>query len=145
MEFSRAQRKPVTVPIVSLIDILTILLIFFIVTTTFKEPKPVIEVEIPVVSGDSQITSQVKDKRSTLTVSASGEIFLDEVQVLSGELPNYLESFLKIYPDRKLALRIDEGCPLGTMVSVWEALTAAGFDLKDTPMRVDLSDPAAAE
>ena len=138
MQFQRVQRKTVTVPIVSLIDILTILLIFFIVTTTFKEPKPVIDVQIPLVSNDSSLKSTGQPSRSTLFVSAKGEIFIDDVQVLKGDLAFYLESFKKVYSDPRLELKIDQNCPLGTMVGVWEALTASGFDLKDTPMRVEV-------
>lgn len=138
MQFQRVQRKTVTVPIVSLIDILTILLIFFIVTTTFKEPEPVIDVQLPLVSQDSSLQTEIVTPPVTLSVSEKGQIFLNDLEVLPGDLGTHLELFESVYGDRKLALKVDEGCPLGTMVKVWEALTEAGFDLKDTPMRIDV-------
>ncbi len=124
------------VPIIPLIDILTILLIFFIVTTTFKEPKPVLNVEVPIASGIS--TAQSVERRATLSVSADGKIAIDSVQVLPGELDSYLEAFVSVNPGKKLELKIDQACPFGTMVVVWESLTKAGIGLKDVPHRVRL-------
>ena len=44
----RPRRRPVpTIPIVSLIDILVILLIFFIVTSTFKERRDILNISLP--------------------------------------------------------------------------------------------------
>lgn len=136
MEFMPVKRKKMDIPIIPLIDILTILLIFFIVTTTFKEPKPVLNVEVPVATGVA--TSQSAEKRSTLTVTADGKIAIDAVQVLPGELDSYLEAFISVNPGRKLELKIDQACPFGTMVIVWESLTKAGIGLKDVPHRVRL-------
>ena len=42
MEFHRVQRSRAQVPIVPMIDILFILLVFFIVSTTFKKPREVL-------------------------------------------------------------------------------------------------------
>ena len=49
MEFHRVQRSRAQVPIVPMIDILFILLVFFIVSTTFKKPREVLQIELPTV------------------------------------------------------------------------------------------------
>lgn len=47
MKFYTQKRRQPTVPIVTLIDILAILLIFFIVTTTFKQRQSLLNVNLP--------------------------------------------------------------------------------------------------
>lgn len=134
MELHRIQRRKIEVPIVPLIDILTILLIFFIVTTTFKEPKPVLEVEVPVASGEA--VTQSVETRSVLSISATGDITLDAVRVLPGELENYLSAFRSVNPGRKIELRVDQRANFGEMVKLWDTLRTAGFDVADVPHRV---------
>ena len=74
MQISVKKRKPPVVPIVSLIDILAILLIFFIATSTFKEPKLAVDIEPP--QPGTLTTRPVEDKRTTLTISAENLIYL---------------------------------------------------------------------
>ena len=138
MHFYSARRRKLEVPIIPLIDILTVLLIFFIVTTTFKEPKPSIQVDLPLASG--AISSETAEQRSVLSVSPEGVVALDNVEVLPGLLDTYLETFVEANPGRRLEVKMDEKCPIGTMISVWEALTRAGFVIKDIPHRVRLAD-----
>lgn len=134
MQLHRIQRKKIEVPIVPLIDILTILLIFFIVTTTFKEPKPLLEVEVPIASGES--VTQSSETRSVLSIAANGDISLDAVRVLPGELERYLIAFRDVNPGRKIELRVDQKANFGEMVELWETLKASGFDIGDVPHRV---------
>ena len=47
MKFTRRRRTPPVITIVSLIDILTILLIFCIVTTTFKTQDQAVQINLP--------------------------------------------------------------------------------------------------
>ena len=47
MRFYTKRRKMPSITIVSLIDILAILLIFFIVTTTFKDKLPQLQINLP--------------------------------------------------------------------------------------------------
>ena len=49
MHFHRITRKRAEVPIVPMIDILFILLVFFIVSTTFKKPRDILRIELPTV------------------------------------------------------------------------------------------------
>ncbi len=134
MEFHRVKRERLPVPIIPLIDIMTILLIFFIVSSNFKEPRPVVPVDLPKVS--KVPATELNDKRSVLAVSAEGKIGLEDVEVDPQDLAGHLKAFVKLNPNRKLELSIDEKCAFGTLVTVWEALTDSGIQLKDIPHRV---------
>jgi biopolymer transport protein ExbD len=136
MHLSRIQRSRSQVPIVPLIDILFILLVFFIVTTTFKRPRDVLRIELPTVR---EIPSdQVADERSVIAVDALGNITLDSLAVPEGLLDSYLAAFQRRNPGRKLELKADKSLTIERLFGVWEALTAAGIEVNDVPARIQV-------
>jgi biopolymer transport protein ExbD len=139
MHFHRPNRKRAEVPIVPMIDILFILLVFFIVSTTFKKPRDILRIELPTVR---EIPSdQVSDSRSVLGVDAKGAITLDTLSIPKDLLGPYLDAFRKQNPGRKLELEADKELPLEQLLRVWESLTQAGFEIKDVPARIKLPSP----
>src|SRR5207237_7994764 len=84
MKFYAGRRRMPQVIIVSLIDIFAILLIFVIVTTTFKRVQPEVTIKLPesktAVAEDSDETPVV------LSISENEEIFLDAKKMTLGEL-----------------------------------------------------------
>jgi len=117
-------------------DILAILLIFFIVTTTFKEPRPALEIDLPTVKDIP--STEITETRSVLAVNAEGVITLDSVQVNPDELADYLKSFKNVNPNTKLELEADQAVSLNQLFQVWEALTKAEIEIKDVPARIKL-------
>jgi biopolymer transport protein ExbD len=148
MEFYRRTNKVDKVPIVPLIDILTILLIFFIVTPKKEsetaetknpppEPRPVVHIELPTVK--EVPTSEVLETRAILTVTPDGLITLDNYELANPELlTDALIVFRREFPQRKLELAADQGVTLSQLFMVWDALTAAGLEIKDVPARIRL-------
>lgn len=136
MHFQRLHRKRADVPIVPMIDILFILLVFFIVSTTFKRPRDILRIELPTVR---EIPSdQVTDSRSIIAVDALGTITLDGLAVPEGLLESYLAAYQKENPGRKLELEADRQLPLERLLGVWESLVKAGIEIKDVPARIKL-------
>jgi len=115
---SERKRTP-EIPIIPLMDILAILLIFFIVTTTFKEPRPALDIDLP-------------------TVKETGVITLDGVKVMPDQLAEYLQSFKNVNPDVKLELEADETVSLSQLFAIWEALTQADIEIKEVPARIKI-------
>ncbi|MEY4245429.1 MAG: hypothetical protein RLZZ245_3014 [Verrucomicrobiota bacterium] len=136
MHFQRKPRKRAEVPIVPMIDILFILLVFFIVSTNFKKPRDILRIELPTVREIPSDT--VADTRSILAVDANGKISLDALAVPEGLLESYLQAYQKQNPGRKLELEADKQLPLERLLNIWEALTKAGFEVKDVPARIKL-------
>jgi biopolymer transport protein ExbD len=134
MNFYRVTRQRAQVPIVSMIDILFILLVFFIVTMTFKKPREVLQIELPTVK---EITSnKISDTRSVIAVDALGNITLDSLPVAEGLLGSYLTAFQKQNPGRKLELEADRRLPLERLLQVWDALSKAGIKINEVPARI---------
>lgn len=142
MRFPRRPRKRVEVTIIPMIDILLIMLIFFIVTTSFKKPRDILRIELPTVR---EIPSdKVVAARSVIAVDAAGKVSLDSLAVPEGLLQSYLEAYQKQNPGRKLELEADKKLPLERLLQVWDALSKAGIKINDVPARITLPAPAAA-
>ncbi|MEP6668499.1 MAG: biopolymer transporter ExbD, partial [Chthoniobacter sp.] len=75
MKFYARPRRTPQVIIVSLIDIFAILLIFVIVTTTFKKIQPQVTIKLP--ESKSAVSSDSSDEPVLLSITVDEEIFLD--------------------------------------------------------------------
>lgn len=140
MEFHRTERKPATISIVPLIDILVTLLFFFIVTMKDYERrkvKPEVQINLP-QAGALKIKA-TKATRTTLTLDREGKAYLEGVQVVDGLLKEYLISNLEERPGLKLALRVDEACPHGKFIEALGAASAAGYGQDDIVLPVKKS------
>ena len=133
MKFDRPVRRSRGIMIMPLIDILFVVLIFFIVTTTKREKRPILRIELPTVKAVP--VDSVVAPSSVLAVDKTGNVSLDSVQVPDVAL---LKAYLKENPGRKLELEADKELPLEKLLTVWDALTAAGIPIKDVPARIRL-------
>jgi biopolymer transport protein ExbD len=136
MHFHRITRKRAEVPIVPMIDILFILLVFFIVSTTFKKPREILHIELPTVREMPSAT--IADSRSVIALDALGNITLDSLKVPEGLLESYLAAYQKQNPGRKLELEADRKVPLERLLQIWDALTKAGIPVTEVPARIKL-------
>jgi len=135
--YTKRRRRP-AVPIVTLIDILAILLIFFIVTTTFKQKESLVKVNLPT---SSEMAAEVTEEiRTVLALGKDGGISLGERVIAEDQLAEALREFKRANPEAKLELKADEGAPLGAMVGVWDAATKAGLEIGDLPLRILLKE-----
>lgn len=137
MQFARPVKKNSGVPIVPMIDILFILLIFFIVSTNFKRPRHQMQITLP--TAKDLPTKTVMAEMSVLAVDAQGRVALEGALVPDGLLDSYLEAWRKLNPDRNLEVEADEKAPFGKMVEIWGALNKLG--IKVLPTRAKVSTP----
>jgi biopolymer transport protein ExbD len=122
MKFYQRKRRMPAVIIVSLIDIFAILLIFVIVTSTFKRQIPAVMIKLP-ESSTAKPGTQAPNL-AELAISPQGIVILEGVEVkleqLSGEIRKLTEAH------RALALKADTQAPFGVVVKVLDALKEAG-------------------
>lgn len=122
--YQRRRRRPEVI-IVSLIDIFAILLIFVIVTTTFKSETPAVTIRLP--ESKTAVAAEKGDEALRLTISEKEEIFLGAKKVTLLELRVELEKLQKLPHPPKLALACDKRAPFGTAVAVFDVLKQAGI------------------
>lgn len=111
--------------IVSLIDVFVILLIFTIVTTTFKKDQPAVTISLP--ESKTAMASDQAEEPVILTIAADDKIYLDAKEVTVDELKVAIERMVRENTKRPLALNADKKAAYGSVISVIEVLREAGM------------------
>ena len=124
MKFYARQRRMPQVIIVSLIDIFAILLIFVIVTTTFKRVQPVVTIKLP--ESKSAVAADGSAQPVVLSISEDEEIFLDDKKISLEELTDSVKKLLASNVKVSLAMKADKKVSYGLLIQVFDALNEAG-------------------
>ena len=124
MQFVRKRRRQPFINIISLIDILVVLLIFYIATTVFKRTEPKLNIVIP-PSTTAKTTQE--NIPSTIYVTSDSKVYLDDTPVDPDNLGDLLKSKLAANPSFKVATKMDESAPWKIIVKVMDACNKAGI------------------
>ncbi|MBL9151326.1 MAG: biopolymer transporter ExbD [Verrucomicrobiales bacterium] len=136
MKFYVSRHRTPTIPLVSLIDILAILLIFFIATTTFKKRESLVNVNLP---QSSQMKAGAEPiRRVALTVTKEETIHLGGQAVPIEGLAEALRQFKAARPNDKLELKADQEVPIGLLVKIWDAASQAEVKIDEIPLRIQV-------
>jgi biopolymer transport protein ExbD len=138
MRFYTRKRRAPSIIIVSLIDILAILLIFFIVTTTFRKNLPQLQINLP-ESKSAELAPAEKNEPVVLSVKSADEISLDGKPVTLDLLAEALKTVRTQAPTRPIAMQADREAPFGVVVKVLDALKDAG--IKNIPAFTQPEEP----
>lgn len=93
MKFRRKPRENIEINLASLIDVVFILLLFFVVTTTFTRETQ-LKVELPqAVSGSPAEDQQLKNLE--ITISAEGAFSVDNQLLPKSDLASLIEALQK--------------------------------------------------
>ncbi len=123
MKIAVRRRRAPSIIIVSLVDILTILLIFFVVSTTFKKDQPEVQINLP--ESQTATNAPAETEHAIVSVDANDEVLLDGQRLPVDELQKAVSD---LPADRKssLALQADKKASFGTIIKVMDALKLAG-------------------
>ena len=103
-----------------LIDVVFLLLIFFMLTSTFVL-QPGIKVKLP-----RAITSEaLREKNLVIVITAGGKIYLDNEIVSPDELNTRLEKAAQ--DERAVLIKADRKISLGRVVEVWDLCRDVGI------------------
>ena len=115
-------RKP-QINITSLIDVLFLLLTFFLVTTTFIE-QSALKVELPSMQNADRVQTE---KRFILNVSKDGHLVFNGESMDSRALEALLSSSSSdVDASGGLILRADQGLPYGEVMGILDLIKGAG-------------------
>jgi len=123
----RAKEDP-TIDLTSLIDVVFLLLIFFLVATSFDEPR--LSIELP----DAE-TAAPPDTRETLRVEirSSGELYVDGNPIPPAALDRVIGE--RAATAEGLELRADRDVPHGAVVEVLDR--ARAHDIREISIAVE--------
>ncbi|EEX92440.1 putative TonB system transport protein [Vibrio orientalis CIP 102891 = ATCC 33934] len=118
---SQSKQEEAQIDLTSMLDIVFIMLIFFIVTSSFVRESGV-EVNRPTASN---VVSQ-KEAGIFVAVTSANDIYIDKRMVDVERVQATLEHLLLDKPDASLVIQADEHAYSGTVVKVMDAAKGAG-------------------
>jgi len=127
MRFYTKKRRPATINIVPLIDILTMIVIFFVVTTTFKKADTVLKIKLPESATADTVKTDKPVEPTILYASKDEHLFFGKEEVKLQDLSAEFRRRKAETPDVTFALKADTGVPLGFFVKVLDASKEAGI------------------
>mgnify|MGYP002625392275 CR=1 FL=1 len=121
MQFKAKQKRKTIINITSLIDVLFLLLIFLLVSTTFIE-EPGMKLTLP----EAESAEVGEKKEYTLYLSRDGGLFLNNIPVAMDSLQSRLTSALPEMQDESLTLKADTETSHGVVVKAMDKARLAG-------------------
>ncbi|MCB0324095.1 MAG: biopolymer transporter ExbD [Bdellovibrionales bacterium] len=112
------------IDITPLVDIVFLLLIFFMVSTTFVEARG-IKVNLPSAT-TTPVTAEAKNLE--ISISNSGVLFFKGEEIAAEQLPTLLRKELESGAQPVLVVRADEKAFHGIVVKVMDAARSAGVE-----------------
>jgi biopolymer transport protein ExbD len=125
-EPSKAQRPPV-IRVINLVDVLFILLIFFIATTTFRATSPTaVKLVLPEAKTAEEVGREKVD-RLNIAVGSDETIYLDNKPVALSVLEKALRDAKEKNPKVQVQFSADKTVSYGTVVAIVDAARSAGI------------------
>ena len=125
--------------VISLIDVMLTLLMFFVMTTTFVQHSSM-KVTLP----EASVTEQARDEQTlTVLIDAEGRFYIDNNEVLNPGIDTLKEALLRVAGDdrgRAVVLRADARTQHQAVITAMDALGQLGFErlsLATTPTKPD--------
>ena len=120
----RKNRKPPTVIVVALIDVLMVVLIFMVVSTTFKN-QAAVSLALP---ESSQAKKEPSVNRPLIVTVAKNPpyFYIGADPIGEGALEDEIKKSEESNPDRQLSIRSDTDAPFGKIIKVMDAAKLAG-------------------
>jgi biopolymer transport protein ExbD len=126
MRLGKARQDDFEINVISLIDVLLTLLMFFVMTTTFIQHSAM-KVALPEAS--ETVTDAQRDALVVM-IDSSSHYFVDNNEVLNPALDTLKEAIARIAGDnrdRQVILRADAMTPHQSVVTAMDALGQLGF------------------
>ncbi|HTS16892.1 MAG TPA: biopolymer transporter ExbD [Verrucomicrobiae bacterium] len=125
-ETTKTHRTPV-IRVINLVDVLFILLIFFIATTTFRANSPTaVKLALPEAKTAEEVGHE-KIARVSIAVSSDETIYFDNKPISLSALEQSLREAKEKDPKVQVQFSADKTVSYGTVVAIVDAARAAGI------------------
>ena len=127
VEFEGLQRNRKVISLTPLIDIVFLLLVFFMLTAHFVDDQA-LDITLPEAESAKLIDD---DKAIEIVLDKTGHILINQKYITPDELDKVLQSLLNKNSNKQVILRGDEIAQLGLTVKVMDAARKAGAESLD--------------
>ena len=104
--------------ILPMIDIIFVILSFFIVSSLYLVKLETIPVKLP----NAETSTQEKDSLIVVTLNLENKVFINEKFIEISILENEIRSRLRNSKNKKVVLRADKGIKYGKVISILDIL-----------------------
>ena len=123
MKLLQIPKKRILLNITPLIDVLFILIIFFVISSTFLE-QPGIKLELPkATSSESQ-----RVEKAVLYITKDAKLFFGEQEVTLESLPGIVKSAMEVQAEKSLIVNADQQVHHGLVVKVMDIARTNGVE-----------------
>ena len=129
MNLRPVKKQPPELNLTPLIDVVFLLHIFFMVSTTFQKDA-VIEVELPGVSPETSAPEEEPVESIELTVDSEGNYFINEKALVNNSLDNLVRAIEREAGDRRdmpFVINADAAASHQSVIRVMDAAGSSGF------------------
>ncbi|NGZ28741.1 MAG: biopolymer transporter ExbD [Magnetococcales bacterium] len=123
MRFRHKPPTPISLDITPLVDVVFTLVIFFMITTTFSSVSG-IKMDLPEASTTEAAKS---DKQVTVTVTRTGQYFIQGESVLDDQLESRLLNAVKGEPNQLIVVQVDKASQFDPVVKVLDSARKLGL------------------
>jgi len=123
MAFLRKRRDEPKVDLTPMVDVVFLLLIFFMISTTFIE-TPGLSIKLP--ESSTQVAEK-EPKELKIYLSKEGEIYLGEEKMTTAALKRHLDGYGKQAEHMTFLLLADKDARHGKVVELMDLAKVAGF------------------
>ena len=127
MKFRPRRRGEVEINIINLIDVLLVLLIFFVMTTTFAK-KAELNITLPEASKD---VTEPKLETINIAIDAQSRIYVNNKELLNTQLTTIKQAMHELQRDMTneatVIISADEATPHKTVIKVMDAARQLGL------------------
>lgn len=121
VDFGEEKKSPRMITLIPLINIIFLLLIFFLVAGSI-EKLDIIPVDVPAAKSGKLMD----EGHITILLGRYDEVIVNDELVDEAMLPDKLETLLENNPERVITLKTDSSLPSKKMIDVMNAIKAAG-------------------
>lgn len=116
------KNRGLIINVTSLIDVMFLLLIFFMVTSTFKN-QPAINLVLP----RSSTATETVETPTILYLTSGGDVYLNDVLMGPEELSRELERLHTTTGDDRMVMSADQDADHGDVVELIDTIKQSGF------------------
>lgn len=119
----RVEEEDATIDMTPMLDVVFIMLIFFIVTTVFVK-----QAGIDVNKPEGVTATKMKNANIFIAVTEDGRVWMDRREISVDSVTANLEKLLSEQPSDAVFIQADEKAKHGIVVEVMDKVKAAGID-----------------
>ena len=121
MEFETRSKLPAELSLTPLIDVVFLLLVFFMLTSSMVKIKT-IDLDLP----DSNSADQLPDKPINISLNKDLKLYLDDLEISREALKQKVTNLTEANTDQNILLSVDSTVPSQEMITVMDIIRNSG-------------------